>query len=94
MTLVLSNLPLNQEFREAISRQFIAGRYVVNQDLVFNRLHIHQRLCGSVSVKMQEYVDKIHPLEVSKERTRQQQQKCSTTELTEYQAVPSKTQLP
>lgn len=70
-----------------MSRKFIVRRYVVKNDLDFNRLHIHQEPFGSVSTNMQEYVDNIVPIEVSKERRRQHQDKCATSELTAYQAL-------
>ena len=75
--LVVGVPPLIHQFHEAISRRFIVGRYVVNKDLVFNRLHIHQQPCSSISVNMQEYVDKTLPVEVSNERRRQHQDEFS-----------------
>ena len=84
--LVVGVLPLIHQFHEAISRRFIVGRYVVIKDMVFNRLHIHQQPFGSISVNMEEYVDTILPIEVSKER-RQHQDKCSAPELKSYQAL-------
>lgn len=85
--LVDGSLPLIQEFYDAISRRFIGGRYVGNQNLVFNGLQIHQRPCGSVTATTQEYVYKIPPIEVPKKRRRKNQEKCSTAELTAYQAL-------
>ena len=85
--LVVGVLPLIHQFHEAISRRFIVGRYVVNKDLVINRLLIHQQPCGSIHVNMQEYADKIIPIEMSKEKRRQNQDMCSAPELTAYQAL-------
>ena len=86
-SLVVGVLLFIHQFHEATFRRFIVGRYVVNEDLVFNRLHIHQQPCGSISIYLQEYVHKIFPIQVSKESRRQHQDKCSAPELTAYQAL-------
>ena len=85
--LAVGVLPYINQLHEAISRRFIVGRYIVNKDLIFNRLHIHQEPCGSLSINMQEYVDKIIPIEVSKDRRKHHQDKCTAPELTSYQAL-------
>ena len=74
-------------FHKAIANIFVVGTFVIDRDLVFNRLHIHRETSGSLIFNMQEYVDKILPIPISKERRRKSQEKCTPQELTAYRAL-------
>ena len=76
-----------QEFHDSLSQRFVVGSFVMNKDLVFNRLHIHKCKDGSLVLGMQEYVDSITPLPVTRERRRQSLHRCTLEELTAYQGL-------
>ena len=76
-----------RQFHDSISQRFVVGSFVMNKDLVFNRLHIHKCGDGSLVLGMQEYVDSINPLSVTKERRRQSSHRATLEELTAYQGL-------
>ena len=76
-----------QAFHKAIANIFVVGTFVIDRDLVFNRLHIHRETSGSLILNMQEYVDKILPIPLAKGRRRKSREKCTPQELTAYQAL-------
>lgn len=51
-------------FHVAIAKGLDMGRYLIAQDLVFNRLHIHQDTDSTVQISMEEYLQKIQPIVV------------------------------
>ena len=59
-----------QEFLDSPSQQFVVGSYVINKNLIFNRLHINKWGEGSLVLGMQEYFDSITPLPVTREHRR------------------------
>lgn len=71
-------------FHRQIAGRFEVGRFVLAQNLLLNRLHIHQDSDFSVSVNMHEYLDKIQPLEVPRTCRKQWTSPCSSDEFTRY----------
>ena len=76
-----------QEFHDSLSQRFVAGSFVMNKDLVFNSHHIHKCGDGSLVLGMQEYVDSINPLLVTRERRRQSSHRFTLQERTAYQVL-------
>lgn len=76
-----------KEFHDSISRRFVVGNFMMNKDLVFNRIQIHQREYGSLILDMQEYVDSIRPLTLTKQRRKKSSHRCTSAELTAYQRL-------
>jgi len=73
-----------ESFHERISKRFKVGRFVEGRDLIFNRLHIHQGEDSTVQIDMHEYLEKIEPLQISRDRRKQQGSRCTPGELTGY----------
>ena len=70
-----------KKFHDSISRRFKVGRFLTEGTLVFNRLYIKQRPDRSIVASMQEYLDTIKPLEISRSRRKEQKEKCTEAEV-------------
>lgn len=74
-------------FKAAISKRFKVGRFSMDTDLIFHRLHIHQERNGTIVINMREYLDKIIPIDISRPRRKNQTDKCTPLEVTAFKAL-------
>ena len=68
------------KFHDEISKRFKVGRFIFGENLVFNRLHIHQDLNRSVFLSMEEYMATIMPIGITRDRRKMQNEKCTEQE--------------
>lgn len=73
-----------QEFNDNISQKFKVGRFILDKDVMFNRLNISQDEMANVTISMTEYMSKINPIPLSRQRRKQQMEKCTSEERTKY----------
>ena len=67
-------------FHNNISQKFKVGRFLLDQKVIFNRLHISQDNEYNVTISMDEYMDKISPLVLTTNTKKQQDSKCNEDE--------------
>ena len=69
---------------DRIAKRFKVGSFLTKGMLVFNRLHIQQRADGSITVDMHEFLGKIKPLEISRNRRKQQTHRCTEEKVKDF----------
>ena len=82
--LIAGNTPDIQSFHDNISKKFKVGRFILDKDVMFNRLNISQDANSNITISMSEYMSKINPIQVSRQRRKQQMEKCTSEERTQY----------
>jgi len=88
---LLSGTPAELDrFSIAIKKRFHVGRYIDEPKFVFNRLSIHQSPNFSISISMKEFADKIEPIDLSRARRKQPDERCTASELTALQSLAGK----
>lgn len=70
--------------REDIALRFTVGRFLTGYAFISNRLTIHQQEKFSVFVDIIQYLDKINPLDLPKDRHKQMGWDCTREELIDY----------
>ena len=70
-----------KQFKECISRRFQVGRFMMDKSFVFYRIHLQQNENFDVIASMSEYMTTIHPLDISRERRKQHDEKATENEL-------------
>ena len=76
-------------FLQAIQNRFKVGR-INHKKFVFNRLLITQTQDYSISVHMQEFMETISPIPLSKTRCKEHEGKCTTQELMGFLSLAGK----
>ncbi len=66
------------------------GRFSQNTSLVFNRLHIKQHPNGDIELSMEEYMETISPLHLSRERKKKHDSDATQHELTAFLGLTGK----
>ena len=75
------------EFHEKIRDRFKVGRFQDDEHVIFNRLHISREGNGDITLGMEEYLSTIKPIELSRQRRKQQHDLCTTQETTDFLAL-------
>ena len=70
-----------EQFKKKISKRFQLGRFMTDKSLVFYRIHIKQNENFDIEASMSEYLTTIHPLEISRERRKEHDEKATENEL-------------
>lgn len=76
-----------EDFHLRLSQQFKVGRFTIDQDLVFNGLIIHQDEDFAITVNMQEFFDRIMPIDITRERRKQYDHNCTDAEITRFKSL-------
>lgn len=74
-------------FHAEIDAKFKVGRVVRASRMMFNRLNIEQHADKSVSVDMEEFMDTIRPIDITRARRKQQEDKCTELEKKSFLAL-------
>lgn len=71
-------------FHTAISARFKVGRFTLDDDLIFNGLHISRDSSGNIKYDMIEYFSGIHPIPLSRSRRKEPLSPCTPVEITSF----------
>ena len=82
--LIAGKKPAVAAFHELIADRFKVGRFNDDEDVIFNRLHISRKACGDITLSMEEYLSTIHPIELTRQRRKQQTALCTEKEKTDF----------
>lgn len=76
-----------EAFHSSLSVRFEVGRFFLGGGLIFNRLHISQKLDRTVVLNMREYMDKILPMVIPTSRRKFPNTPSTTEEIKLYQGL-------
>ena len=80
--LIIAGEPeVTDQFHRDISAKFKVGRYLTDPEAIFNRLNISTKPNGDVEISMEEYLSTIQPIDIPRDRRKQQHELCTKREM-------------